>query len=181
MPFTTAALYCLNLMTSGYGTWIYRFIRYSLSLIFLYSGSIKLLEPDVFAVLINAYGLVPEDWVMSIAVLLPALEIVVAVGLLFDIKGSLAVTAGLMIFFMMILGYGIQMGLDIDCGCFGPDDPEAEAFHGLRIAICRDAVIMVGIIYLYIWRWKGAEKPLPLLQAFNRFYKTKGDHYGENV
>ena len=43
--------------------------------------------------------------------------------------------------FMAILGYGISMGLDVDCGCFGPEDPESKAFHGLRAALYRDGQI----------------------------------------
>lgn len=121
-----------------------------MGVIFIYSGGAKLLDPKTFAVVIDAFGLVPEALIVPIAVGLPALEILVAFGLIFDIRGSLAVTSALIVLFMEILGYAIYMGLDIDCGCFGPDDPEAKAFHGLRLALCRDAVIMVGIIYLHI-------------------------------
>ena len=49
LPPKTPTPYGFTLMTPGIGTWIYRLIRYGLSMVFLYSGSIKLLEPDVFA------------------------------------------------------------------------------------------------------------------------------------
>ena len=157
--------------------WFYRLIRWTLGFIFLYSGGAKLFDPQVFAVLIEAYGLVPEILVMPIALFLPALEVMVALGLLFDIRGSLTITAGLMILFMAILSYGIHMGFDIDCGCFGQGDPEAEAFHGLRVALCRDTVIMAGIVYLYIWRRRKLIKPVGLKYAFNNLMKTKGAFY----
>ena len=147
--------------------WIYRVGRLILGMIFLYSGISKLIDPQSFAVIIEAFGLVPEILIDPIALGLPVLEIIVAFGLLFDIRGSLAVTTALMVLFIAILGYAIHMGLDIDCGCFGPDDPEAEAFHGLRLALCRDGVIMVGIIYLYIWRWTNSVKPVEFTKAFN--------------
>ncbi len=147
--------------------WMYKLGRWILGIMFLYSGGAKLIEPKSFAVIIEAFGLVPEVLIAPIALGIPALELLVAFGLLFDIRGSLAVTIALILLFMAILGYAIHMGLDIDCGCFGPDDPEAEAFHGLRLALCRDGVIMMGIIYLYIWRWKNSVKPIRIKQAFN--------------
>jgi len=134
----------------------------------------KLRDPKVFAVLIDAYGLVPESLIMPAAVLLSVMEVMVALGLFIDIRGSLTLTAGLMILFMAILGYGIFMGLDIDCGCFGPDDPEAKAFHGLRVALCRDAVIMAGIAFLYIWRFRQSVEPIRLKEGFKIFLKMKG-------
>jgi hypothetical protein len=44
------------------------------------------------------------------------------------------------------------MGLDVDCGCFGPDDYEADAFHGLRQSLYRDMVMLAGIAFIYGWR-----------------------------
>ena len=146
---------------------MYRLGRWILGIIFLYSGGAKLIDPQSFAVIIEAFGLVPEVLISPIALGIPVLEILVAFGLLFDFRGSLAVTSALMVLFMAILAYAIHMGLDIDCGCFGPDDPEARAFHGLRLALCRDGVIMMGIIYLYTWRWKNSVKPIQVKQAFN--------------
>jgi hypothetical protein len=86
---------------------------------------------------------------MPVAVGLPLLEVVAAVGLMADIRGALAVVAALLVIFMAILGYGIRMGLDVDCGCFGPEDIEARAYHGLRVALIRDAAMLAGVIYLY--------------------------------
>jgi uncharacterized membrane protein YphA (DoxX/SURF4 family) len=151
------------LMTS----WAYRLSRWILGIVFLYSGGAKLIDPQSFAVIIEAFGLVPEILIDPVALGLPFLEILVAFGLILDIRGSLAVTTVLMALFIAILGYAIHMGLDIDCGCFGPDDPEAEAFHGLRLALCRDGVLMMGIIYVYIWRWKNSVKPIEVRRAFN--------------
>ena len=151
-----------------YGT--YRLSRWILAVVFLYSGGTKLLDPQSFAVIIDAFGLVPETLIEPIAIGLPLLEITVALGLLFDIRGALAVTTALIVLFMAILVYAVYMGLDIDCGCFGPDDPEAKAFHGLRLALCRDAVIMIGIIFLYIWRVKKAVKPKNLKLMFNQWH-----------
>jgi uncharacterized membrane protein YphA (DoxX/SURF4 family) len=140
-------------------SWIYRIVRWVLGGIFIYSGATKLLAPQTFAVLIEAYGLVPDMLLMPVALMLPALEVVAGVGMLFDIRGSLAVVAGLLLLFIAILGYGIRMGLDVDCGCFGPEEPEAEAFHGLRVALYRDMVMLTAVIFLYGMRRYGCAQP----------------------
>jgi uncharacterized membrane protein YphA (DoxX/SURF4 family) len=126
--------------------WLYKSGRWVLGAVFIYAGSIKLLEPKTFAVLIDAYGIVPEGLLMPVSILLPALEVAAGIGLLFDIEGSLSVIAALLCLFIAILGYGIWMGLDVDCGCFGPQDPEAKAFHGLRQSLYRDLVMLAGIV-----------------------------------
>lgn len=154
--------------------WPYRIIRVILAAIFLWSGIAKLLAPASFAVIIEAFGLIPESWIMPIAVGLPVLEVVAAVGLLVDIRGSLAVVSGMLVLFMAILLYGIQMGLDIDCGCFGPQDPESAAFHSLRPALYRDFVMMAGVIFLYCWRYVRSIQPIHLGYFFNSLFHKGG-------
>jgi uncharacterized membrane protein YphA (DoxX/SURF4 family) len=147
---------------------IYRGVRYFLAAVFLWSGITKLLDPVSFGVLIEAYGLIPKTWVMPAAILLASLEIIAGAGLIPDIYGSLAIIAGMGVLFIAILSYGIHMGLDIDCGCFGPQDPESKAFHGLRAALYRDFVLMAGVLYLYAWRYYRSVRPDRLKELFPR-------------
>ena len=136
----------------GQGVWIYRGLRWGLALVFLYAGAVKLADPRAFAILIEAYGLIPDALVMPTAIALPALEVVAAVGLMFDLRGSLMVIAVLLVIFILVLSYGLWMGLDVDCGCFGPEDPEGKAFAGIRPALYRDFILMGGVLLLYGWR-----------------------------
>lgn len=145
----------------------YRVIRVTLALIFLWSGLVKLAGPTSFAVIIASYGLIPDSWNLPTAVLLAALEALVGFALLLDIRGSLAAVAALLVMFTAILGYGIRLGLDIDCGCFGPEDPEAAAYQGLRAALRRDAVMGCGVIYLYLWRLRRGWKAVPIAYWVN--------------
>ena len=111
---------------------------------------------------------------MPVAVGLPVLEVIAGIGLLLDVRGSLALITGLLVLFMVVLGYGIWMGLDVDCGCFGPKDPEAEAFHSLRPALYRDFVMITGVVYLYFWRRYQSIKPVRLMPFFNRLFHRGG-------
>lgn len=130
----------------------YWLLKIGLGGIFLWSGIGKLINPLAFALLIEAYGIIPEAAVMPIAYGLPIIEVAAGLGLWFDLKGSLTTITALLLFFMAILGYGVFLGLDIDCGCFGPDDPEGQAFHGLRGAIYRDMAMLAAAAYIYAWR-----------------------------
>jgi uncharacterized membrane protein len=153
---------------------IYRFLRWVLGGIFIYSGTTKLLAPKTFAVLIEAYGLVPDGMILPVAVILPFLEVVGGAGLLVDIRGCLAVIVGLLLLFIAILAYGILMGLDVDCGCFGPEDPESEAFHGLRSALFRDMLMMAAVGFLYGWRRYRDVRPQSIKWLINgQFAKIK--------
>jgi rhodanese-related sulfurtransferase/uncharacterized membrane protein YphA (DoxX/SURF4 family) len=151
--------------------WTYRLIRWLLSIVFLYAGATKLADPRAFAALIDAYGIVPDPLLMPLAIGLPLLEVVAAIGLVADIRGSLAAISGLLAIFMAILIYGIRMGLDVDCGCFGPEDIESRAYHGLRQALHRDLAMAAGIFYLYGWRRYRSAGPLKLSQILQRVLK----------
>ncbi len=142
------------------GIWLYRGVRWGLALVFLYAGLIKLVDPTSFAVIIAAYGLVPESLLMPIAVVLPAIEVLAAIGMMVDLRGSLTLMAVLMAIFIAVLGYGLWMGLDVDCGCFGPEDPEGKAYAGMRAALYRDFVLAGGILLLYGWRYRFGIAPV---------------------
>ena len=104
---------------------------------------------------------------MPISLLIPVVEIFAAIGLVFDVRGSLAVVSVLLLLFMAILGYGIWLGLDIDCGCFGPEDPEFRAYHSLRLSLYRDLIMAGGIMYLYWWRSVNTAVPSPFIKKNN--------------
>lgn len=153
--------------------WSYRAVRLAVGLVFISSGVSKLSDPATFAVIIDAYGIVPSGLSFIVAVFLIFLEIAAGMALLLDIRGSLPVLTGLLLVFMAILIYGLQMGLDVDCGCFGADDPEAEAFHGLRSALNRDLVILAGTAYLFIWRYKMNRKSRRLTHIVSIYQKWR--------
>lgn len=150
--------------------WTYRLFRMVISVIFIGSGITKLIAPKEFAAIIESYGLIPDAWTLTAAVFLAVLEMIAGFGLLLDIRGSLAVITGLLILFLAVLIYGIWLGLDIDCGCFGPQDPESEAFPGLWAAFVRDMIMLPVIFYLYYRRLRFNEEP----KRLTHFFKAGG-------
>jgi len=160
-------------MRALFSVWPYRIIRIALAAVFIWSGVSKLFNLSSFALIMEAYGVVPDAWVMPVATTLPAIELVAGLALLADLRGSLAVVGGLLALFMVVLGYGIRLGLDVDCGCFGPEDPETGAYHGLRPALYRDFLMGAGVVYLYVRRYRCSTKPEQFLNYMTRRFKRR--------
>lgn len=148
------------------GAWCYRLVRIALACVFIGSGLSKLFNPQSFVLIVEAYGLVPDAVIWPAALMLSIAELAAGMGLIFDVRWSLGTVTGLLLLFMAVLGYGWWLGLDVDCGCFGPGDPEGVAYHGLRPAFYRDVVLLAGVGYLYFWRNRQSLQPrrLPFIK-----------------
>ncbi|WP_321366492.1 MauE/DoxX family redox-associated membrane protein [uncultured Desulfuromusa sp.] len=163
----------LKLISGTSARRFYHLLKFLLVFVFLWSGISKAIQPVQFSETVGAYGLLPEILIFPAAVGMIALEIIVAAGLAFEKRGALSLMTLMMVLFMGVLSYGIFLGLDIDCGCFGPEDPEAEAFHNLRGALFRDSLLMLAIGYLYLWRFINRLTPSPWLGFGNNQAQTK--------
>lgn len=136
---------------------IERVLCFGIGLVFFYAGVSKLANPHDFAVVIAGYGLLPDPLLLPVAVALPVVEVLAALGLVIGIRGSWTVLTVLLVGFIAILSYGLLLGLDVDCGCFSSNEPEA-AYKGLKPALFRDLVMLAGLICLFLYRSKLAHK-----------------------
>lgn len=139
-------------LKSSFAQKLYTAARLFLAFLFIWAGIAKLLEPDNFAVIIDEFNILPTRYVWKTAYLLPITEIIAGIALSFNVRGSLTVITGLMIFFIGIVGYGIWLGIDVDCGCFGMYDPETSLFGKLKPALFRDILLLLPIAYCYWFR-----------------------------
>jgi hypothetical protein len=131
----------------------YHTIRLLISGLFLYAGGSKLFALPSFALTISDYGLVPEGLVLPTAFLLVTAELIAAFALLLDLRGGLTGITLLLILFIAVLLYGIQLGLAVDCGCFGSGDQQHTSAQGLHQAVYRDLMMLAGCLFLYWYRW----------------------------
>lgn len=131
--------------------WLYLFVRIALALLFIYAGSLKLIDPKAFARAISHWGLVPEPLLPVVAIGLPALEVIAGLALFFDLRVGLYAVSGLLLFFVCVLAYGVLNDMNIDCGCFGPD--ELAEKKGLAHAFYRDLVFLGAVAFLFWWRF----------------------------
>lgn len=137
----------------------YKVLRVCMGLVFIYSGLVKCMDLLFFSKIIQAFAIIPDSISLPAAVMIVLAEIVFGGGLVMDIRFSLGGILVLVLGFMAVIGYAIYMGYDIDCGCFGPGDPEALAFQGLYTALYRDMAMLAVAGYLYLWRHKTGHRP----------------------
>ena len=130
--------------------WIERLSRWLLAAVMILAAVPKLTDPGAFAEVVGAYVLLPDFLVLPAAIALPLLELVGAFLLIQGRISGLWITALLMLLFIAVLSYGIWLGLDIDCGCFGPEESESKAFSSLRTALFRDLLLCIPIMYCFV-------------------------------
>ena len=134
--------------------WLDLVSRLVLAIVFAAAALPKLFDPASFATTISMYGLLPDPVVFPAALLLIVIELVTAAGLVFDRRWAVVLAGFLLILFIAVLGYGVYLGLDIDCGCFGPGDPEHGVLDSLRTSLIRDLVLLIPVGYLLILHYK---------------------------
>ena len=93
--------------------------RAILGLLFVYAGLAKLLNVASFAGHVADFGIVPDRLVKVVAVLVCVIEIVAGAGLVLNRRSSLLAIVGLLVCFVLVLTYGLHIGLNSDCGCLG--------------------------------------------------------------
>lgn len=131
-----------------YQSWFGCGARWILSAILFLAAIPKLFNPADFAQVISMYGIVPNGLTLETAIALIAAELITAVGLLLNRFWAVVSAAIILLLFLAVLAYGIYLGLDIDCGCFGPEDPEQRSVNGLRGSFVRDLLLLIPVIYL---------------------------------
>jgi len=105
--------------------WLSLALRLFLGAVFVYAAYLKLKDPwVVFAMSIDSYKLLPEWAVMAVAKMLPWFEL--GLGLLlisgYGLRWSGLVTSLQLLAFFSVMLRSYLMGLEIDCGCFGPGE-----------------------------------------------------------
>jgi uncharacterized membrane protein YphA (DoxX/SURF4 family) len=144
MDIKTAKGFLFTILSSR---WPYLLVRVALAAIFIYAGSLKLMAPKAFARTISHYGLVPEPFLPVVAIGLPTIEVLAGIALILDLRPGLYTVSGLLIFFVAVLGYGVLNDMDIDCGCFGPE--ELAEHNGLLHAFYRDLTLIGAVAFLH--------------------------------
>ncbi|MEU8884930.1 MauE/DoxX family redox-associated membrane protein [Streptomyces hydrogenans] len=125
------------------------FARLLLSAVWWWAGWTKLRDPEGSVQAVRAFRVLPEVWVETVAYGVPALEIGLALLLLFGVGGRLGavVSAVVLAVFVAALVQAWARGLSVDCGCFGGggEVDATETRYGQEIA--RD----LGLLAVNLW------------------------------
>ncbi len=108
----------MNLFSNKY---LILIIRTVIAVIFIIAGAEKIANPENFALSISNYRLLPVYSINIFAVVLPWIEIISGILLLFGIavKENSTIILTLLLIFTSAIVISLFRGLSIDCGCFG--------------------------------------------------------------
>lgn len=102
-------------------TLVSRVLCVLVAIVFAVAAVPKLIDPGSFANDLLNYRILPEALVGWVALFMPALELVIALALLwprFQRGGALLATA-LLVSFAVAMAQARIRGIDLSCGCFG--------------------------------------------------------------
>jgi len=153
-------------------------LRLFLGLIFIYASWDKILYPAQFAKVVYNYRIVPIPLINLFALILPWIELVSGLTLIFGIftRGSALIITLLLFIFTITAAISIYRNLDILCGCF---DTAGGRRVGVRLLIEDSSLMFLGIWVLL--KEKGMWGLDRLREGIFDAYRKKGEHYGAKI
>ncbi|WP_396122657.1 MULTISPECIES: MauE/DoxX family redox-associated membrane protein [unclassified Corynebacterium] len=124
--------------------------RFGLAAVWIFAGATKLGKHMTVTQSIEAYEIFTPHWSSLLASIIGPAELAGGLILLLGIKIRPAgwVSFGVLVLFVIGLSSAYSRGLQIDCGCFGPDPDSAGG--DLLWAIARDiGLIAVTLFMIY--------------------------------
>jgi uncharacterized membrane protein YphA (DoxX/SURF4 family) len=124
--------------------------------IFIYASIDKIAYPAAFAQAVYNYQILPDILVNLTAIVLPWLELVLGVFLVFGFlrEGSASLSTLLLIVFLGAMVFNLARGLDINCGCFS-SSTDGKGDAPMVWYVIRDGLFLVPALYLFFrtfWR-----------------------------
>lgn len=128
------------------GRLTYHLCRLLLGGVFVWAGGVKAFDVPVFAGQVAAYQLLPYAWNYAVAAMLPYVELLSGLLLLANLRVKPATLLLILLngIFIVVLASVLVRGLNIDCGCFGPDAGTTP-----WQALARDGVLLALAAAIY--------------------------------
>ena len=146
------------------GRWFLLGLRWTLCLVFLYAGIVKLRAPLDFADSIASFQMLPIAAINPLALCLPCFELLTAVLLLLGWHpraAALAVWIMTSVFAAAMLT-ALLRGLNVDCGCFGGGTPSRLKTW---TSLGRDLLLIAASAILYLKTVMTTLPPVPAADA----------------
>ena len=109
---------------------------------FIYASYSKILAPADFAKIIYGYDLFPAALINLIAIIVPFLELVVALALFLGVypRSAALIVNALLVAFILLISINLIRGHEFNCGCF--------AFESAGNQVSSSSTIIRDFIYL---------------------------------
>ncbi len=137
-------------------TIVRRILALAVGAVFVYAGTVKLIDPLHFATEINNYQLVSWPVAVRLAFYLPWLELLLGLALIIHrlFEGAVMLTASLMLIFIVASIIAKARGIDVSCGCFGGlSDSLTFTWH-----LVLDFLLLGALGALWFWGRDPAER-----------------------
>ena len=158
-----------------------KIVRWSVGLLFIFSGLIKANDPLGLSYkmqeFFDVWGIqFLNDYTLAFALVMNTLEIVAGIALLiqFPYKQTLWLLLGLIVFFSFLTGYALFSGKIKTCGCFGDCIPLTP-----KTSFIKDIVLLVSIVILLINHKKTKSNTNKYLGIFVLLLATTSVSYGQ--
>ena len=122
-------------------------IRITLGAVFIFASAGKIAEPGAFASIITNYQVLPPNLVAATAVVLPWVEALCGLALIFGRfdKGAALLVCLMMVVFIGLILYNGYRGLNVACGCFSLS---AKAPSNIAMNTIRNLLILAAGAWL---------------------------------
>lgn len=138
----------MRLFESRYNSYLSLILRVYIGVIFIYASLHKIIHPDMFAVDIATYDILPLSLVNIMAIILPYTELVSGILIIigpFQKEAALMI-AGMMIMFLCALIIALYKGINISCGCFASQSVEEDPISYKTVV--RDSIWLLISLYV---------------------------------
>jgi uncharacterized membrane protein YphA (DoxX/SURF4 family) len=118
----------MRFFESKYNSYISLLLRIYIGVIFIYASLHKIAHPDMFAIDIATYDILPLYLVNLMAIILPYIELTSGILIIigpFQKEGALLIS-GMMCMFLIALIIAIYKGINASCGCFASQSVEED-------------------------------------------------------
>ncbi|MBC8180223.1 DoxX family membrane protein [candidate division KSB1 bacterium] len=124
-------------------------LSWLIAVTFIFAGVGKIINPEKFAVDIDNYRMLPYLFVTITAVVLPWLEVLCGLVLIFGKwkKGAALILLALSFIFFVAISSAMIRGLDISCGCFAVS---SEAIKIGYTRLVEDVILFGAILLIYL-------------------------------
>lgn len=123
-------------------------LRIVLGVVFINVSIEKIADPTAFAASVSGYRLLTADLALLVGTILPWIELLAGLGLLFGlfVRGSALLVLTLLILFTAVVLSALWRGLDISCGCY-TQDPAAGRIGWWKVG---ENVVLVVMSFLVL-------------------------------
>ncbi len=125
--------------------------RLYLGFVFIMACLHKISEPATFALDVATYQFLPLPLINIFALVMPWLELLTGAMIVLGLRTRAAalLIAGMMVAFMVALGWALAQGLDMSCGCFAAQGEGYDPITGWTML--RDAGWLALSLYVLVF------------------------------